>query len=204
MDNTTIKSNKLLLVEGADDFHFFQELLKYLNIDDYDKKILPVDGKDNFNTKVPTLTKLRGFDDLETLLIIRDADEDANNAFQSIYNIIKDKANLVPPYSPNTISNGIPKIGIYILPDNYSPGSIEDLCLKLVEKLEAMNCVNTFIECTNKLDDPPRKTSKAKVQAFLATKNDIAYALGRAAEKGYWDFDSTYLNDLKSFLENLR
>ena len=80
---------------------------------------------------------------------------------------------------------------------------IEDLCLKTVEKHPAMQCVNAFAECVSNLDNRPRNISKAKVQAYLAAQAEVAETIGRGAQKGYWDFDSPYLDELKSFLKNL-
>lgn len=196
-----IESKKLLLVEGKDDDEFFAELLKSLNINDCE--ICYVNGSNEFNSKIPLLTKRSGFDNLEMLLIIRDADTNAMSARSSIHNIIK-KASLVPPGPHTTLSSGRPKVGIYILPDNSSEGAIEDLCLKIVEKDKKTKCVENFINCANKLNDSPNNISKAKVQAFLAIKSEIANTLGLAAKKGYWDFNSVHLSDLKHFLENLR
>jgi hypothetical protein len=46
--------------------------------------------------------------------------------------------------------------------------------------------------------------AKAKVQAFLAAMPKIANHAGIGAQKGYWNFDSEEMTDLRSFMERLR
>jgi hypothetical protein len=87
------------------------------------------------------------------------------------------------------------------LPNSDDIGEIEDLCLESVETYPAMYCVNKFVECFESRCQPlPRKMSKAKVQAFLATKEKHCISLGLAAEIGYWPFDALAFNEVKDFI----
>ena len=92
------------------------------------------------------------------------------------------------------------------MPGNPDIGNnIEALCLKTVESdSSTMECINNFYDCISHIHDNLDDILKIKVQAFLATKPEIATSLGRGAQMNYWDFDSTYLNELKVFLENFR
>jgi len=201
-----IKSKKVLAVEGWDEENFFDSLLKHLNITDFD--IHKVGGKNQFPKKLPALLKTPGFfaadeTPLVTHLgIVRDKDED--EAFKSISNIIA-TAGLKPPTKHSTFSDGTPKVGIFIMPGNKVEGiMLEDLCLKTVEKNPAMKCVNEFASCVSALEPKPKNISKAKAQTFLAAQPEIANSVGVGAQKGYWDFESPALKELKQFLSHLK
>ena len=82
-----LTKTKLLAVEGTDEIIFFEELFKHIGI--LDKvELREVGGKDQFKIKMPALQKTTGFNDLESIAIIRDADESFKGAFESIKKII--------------------------------------------------------------------------------------------------------------------
>jgi 5S rRNA maturation endonuclease (ribonuclease M5) len=196
-----IHQKKVLAVEGKDDVNFLNALLKHAGITNFE--VYEVGGKQQFKDKLPALVRMSGFSDVEVLAIIRDADNNAETAFESIRNILK-KEKLKPPVQINQFSEGSPKIGIFIMPGNSDAGMLEDLCLKTVEDHPAMCCVESFIDCVSKLENPPNNIAKAKAQAFLAAMPKLVNSVGLGAQKGYWDFNSEELTDLKSFIDNLR
>ncbi|OHB68032.1 MAG: hypothetical protein A2Y77_01750 [Planctomycetes bacterium RBG_13_62_9] len=81
---------------------------------------------------------------------------------------------------------------------------LEDLCLGTVKDHDAMRCVKSFARCVQRLPDPPRNPSKAKCQAFLAAQPEIVNSVGLGAHKGYWDFSSVVLDELKAFLAQMK
>lgn len=201
-----IKSRKILAVEGSDEENFFDALLRHINIADCD--IHQVGGKDQFKDKLPALKIARGFFNADGspfvthLAIIRD--ENGDDAFTSVVNILK-KEGFTPPQKRGLLSNGNPKIGIFIMPGNTVEGTmLEDLCLKTVENDPAMKCVNEFASCASALETRPKSLSKAKAHAFLAAQHDIVNSVGLGAQKDYWDFESPALDELKQFLSHLK
>ena len=196
-----IKSNKVLAVEGKDEFNFFDALFKHIGINDV--QIEPVGGKDQFKYKLPALVKAAGFSDVEIFAVIRDADINANNAFRSVKNILK-KQGFNLPNNINEFRAGTPKVGIYIMPGNSDEGMLEDLCLSSVMNTSAMPCVNHFLECCKSLDVVPSNLSKSGAQAYLAAMPKIVNCVGLGAKRGYWDFDSQELSDIKVFLSNFQ
>ena len=210
-DPLPIKSKKILAVEGLDEENFFGALLRHINIADCD--ILQVGGKDQFKNKLPALKNTHGFFDVDGtpfvthLAIVRD--QNTGNPFASIADILKQEA-FTPPEKHGQFSNGNPKIGIFIMPGNTIEGTmLEDLCLKTVEDHEAMQCVDKFSSCVSDLPTSPKNISKAEVQVFkaqvfLATQPETVDSVGLGAQKKYWDFDSTALDELKQFLSNLK
>ena len=201
-----ITSKRVLAVEGLDEKNFFDKLLKYLGISEF--QIEDVGGKEKFPKKFPVLLKTPGFfapdeSSLVThLAIVRDKDED--EAFQSVASIVAG-AGLVPPSKHSTFSKGSPKVGVFIMPGSKVKGTmLEDLCLKTVEGHPAMKCVNEFASCVSALEAKPKNMAKAKAQTFLAAQAEIVNSVGLGAQRDYWNFDSPALDELKQFLGNLR
>jgi len=216
----TIKKEKLLLVEGKDEIHFFGALFRHIN--QIDIQVEMAGGGDNFKNEIPMLVKTRGFDGLKKIAVIRDAEKkEAVNAFKSAKNSLRkalkelneskplnQRIKYLLPDAPGIFSSGSPPIGIFIFPDNSRPGMLEDLCLKTVEDHPAMKCVNGFYDCCQKLKNPPKNMAKSKAEAFLAAmprpiRKTAGDGVGLAAQKGYWNFDSDHLNPLKFFLSQL-
>lgn len=201
---TRITSKKVLAVEGLDEKNFFDKLLRYLGISDF--QIEDVGGKEKFPRRFPALLKTPGFFTADEspfvthLAIVRDKDED--EAFKSIARIVAG-AGLEPPTNQSTFSGASPKVGIFIMPGKTVKGTmLEDLCLKTVEDHPAMKCVNEFASCVSALEAKPKNMAKAQI--FLAAQPEIVNSVGLGAQKDYWDFDSPALNELKQFLGNLR
>jgi hypothetical protein len=209
-DPAPIKSKKILGVEGTDEKNFFDALLKYMGIMDFD--IREVGGKDRFKDKLPALRIVPGFSNADGspfvthLAIVRDKNSD--NAFKSVVGILK-KEGFTPPNKHGQFSNGNPKVGIFIMPGEIEGTMLEDLCLKTVENYPAMKCVNEFATCVSDLESKPKNISKAKVQifkaqVFLAAQPEVVDLVGLGAQKKYWNFDSPALEELKQFLNNLK
>jgi hypothetical protein len=197
---------KIIAVEGPDDDHFFDALLRHMGVKDFDLRF--VGGKDEFRDKLPVLRNVSGFfnpDDspfVTHLAVIRD--QNGDDAFESVANIVA-KTGFVPPDTHGQFSDGSPRVGIFVMPGKTVQGTmLEDLCLKTVEAHKSMKCANDFIDCVRTLENRPKNESKAKVQAFLAAQPEFVNSLGVGAQKGYWDFESPALNELKRFLNNLK
>nr|VFJ75877.1 MAG: hypothetical protein BECKFW1821C_GA0114237_10926 [Candidatus Kentron sp. FW] len=95
------------------------------------------------------------------------------------------------------------RIGIFIMPNNADAGMLEDLCLESVQAEPAFECVEQYMECLSALPGSIGNPSKAKVQAYLAAREDIANSLGIGARKGYWNLDHGCFGDIKRFLRML-
>ncbi len=206
-----IESRKVLLGEGKDEVNFLGALLRHMNI--LDVHIDEGGGKNRFPEKLVALKKARGFFGpsdscfVSHFAVIRDKNGD--DAFRSVANTLK-KEGFTPPPKPGTFSDANPKVGIFIMPGETIEGTmLEDLCLETVKEQPAMKCVEEFSSCVSSLDSPPKNISKAKAQVFkaqvfLATQPDFVDSVGLGAQKGYWDFESPFLTELKAFLSHLK
>lgn len=77
-----IEQSKILLVEGTDEVGFFEALCKKINIRDI--QIIETGGKDKFKLDFPNILNARGFEQVTSMAIVRDADESADSAISSV------------------------------------------------------------------------------------------------------------------------
>jgi hypothetical protein len=204
--NLTIQSTSLLLVEGKDERNFFKALLEHQSIKNI--QLLDIGGKDKFPLEFPALYNLEGFNKIERLGFVRDAETNqAQSAFNSLCTILN-KCHLPIPTQQNPVTtNKVPRIGIFIMPDNAGAGMLEDLCLKTIKTRPVNSCIENFVECFSKQQSEEEKQRfhgpKARVQAYLATRTPIMNSLGLGAINGYWDFSHSCFDEIKAFLKSL-
>ncbi len=196
-----IKKNKLILVEGADDVQFFEAMLKYLQIE---AQVEQVGGKSGFSQILPLFINDPNFGSLSHLVLIRDADESASSAFQSLQNLSQ-KYGLQPPKKRNTFSeNASLSIGIFIVGERGTEkGMLENLCLQSVENHQVMPCVETFMKCLQSINHIPKNEAKARTLVFLASMHETTESIGIGALRGYWNFEAENMQELILFLKNL-
>lgn len=137
--------NRILLVEGTDDLHVLAHIFKAhgfegkITIRDQegvDKVKRRLDEKFFDNLLEDLSVELKG-SEVVALGIVVDADLDLTARWQSLANKLKDlKYQDVPdlPKAAGTIceGQGLPKIGVWLMPDNTLPGMLEDFVKLLV------------------------------------------------------------------------
>ena len=202
-----IEGKALLLVEGADEVRFFRAFLGRLEIDHV--QIASVSGKDNFAPFLKnTLVNSPNYPLLERLTLVRDADESAQSAFQSLQSALLGAALPVPSEPFLTWADGQPSVSVAILPDGGSSGCLEDLCLQSLRHNAngdtVMACVDQYLSCRS---EPPvvgsGRYSKSRLHTFLAVGERPGLRLGEAADAGIWDWESPVLQPLADFLRGL-
>lgn len=204
------KSKKLLLVEGSTDERFFNSFNENLTIDDI--VVESYEGKSNLNTKyLAALMGRTGFDAVESLGIIRDADNSAENAFRSVQSSIADSGLPVPPSLTNrrAVANEgdawMPlMVSVFILPDNKNPGELETLLCRTLDS-DIAKCIDNFMKCAGRTatGEPPSKPDKARVAAYIAVQKKAPHSLAVSAQQGVWDFDHDELSSIGEFLRGL-
>jgi len=211
-----ISRRKLLLLEGKDEEHFFNELLACMDI--LDVQCLEVGGKDRFPESLRLLTSgtVTGFDRVERYAIIRDSHDSPEDTLKSVCDLLRKTGQPVPPRPGVFTTDTVPRVAVYLLPSPQRRGSLEDLCLESFKDHPVMPCVDNFIECLRRSSQKsrggvnpataffPNNVSKARVQALLAAAPSDVRSIGVAAQKGIWNFEHEAFADLKSFLENFR
>lgn len=198
-----IEKQKLLIVEGRDEEEFFGALLEKLEINDV--QVAGIGGKTKIRPNLKTLkTTDPFFDRVTSLGIIRDADDDYNDAFISVQNALK-AANLPCPKKPLIPTKTSPKVTVMILPPGASRGALEDICLGSVKDDPAISCVDDYFGCLDAkgVGRPVKDFAKAKARVFLLSREDPTLTVGIAAKKGYWPFNVTEFDSVREFLKSL-
>jgi len=196
-----ITQPKVLIVEGEDEKRLFSEMLAYLDLRDVE--IRDIGGKSKFRRNIKALRMTSGFDMVTSIGVVRDADEDPAAALQSICDALEN-ADLARPTDPLQPAGDSPKVVVMIVPNEETPGMLEDLCLQSVREDPAMRCVDEYFECLQEqLELLPRNLSKARVHVFLASRERPDLRLGEAAQKGYWSWGHPAFEQAKQFLAML-
>ena len=191
-----------LLVEGNDQKNFLEKLVCHLHLQGI--QIQNFGGVDELSSFLLVFVKSRGFvDSVSSLGIVRDAEESAASAFQSVQSALR-KARLSVPAAPGKRSTGSPAVTAYILPGGDKSGMLETLLCRSFSA-EVRACIDAFFSC---VDAPPgsqpaHRRDKARAHAYLATKAEPHVSVGVAAQKSYWPLDHPVFADLRNFLTSL-
>jgi hypothetical protein len=178
-------------------------LLEKLGIGDV--QVVGVGGKTQIGPVLKTLrTTEPSFENVTSLGIIRDADDNDKDAFKSVQGALK-AANLPCPKKPLVPAGISPKVSVMILPPGALRGALEDMCLASAEDDTAMSCVDDYFAClaAKGIEADKKDVSKAKAQVFLASRKELSSSVGIAARKGYWPFQANAFDAVKTFLQSM-
>lgn len=199
-----ITATKLIAVEGKEEVNFLCALRDSLGIGDME--IRDIAGKYVLPTKLKSLVNTSGFNNVISFGVMRDADANAQAAFQSVCDALRNAGQAVPvePLKVVRGTRGKPRVVVLILPHGSNQGMLEDVCLQSVVGDPAMTCVGEYFQCVKRnLGSLPSNLSKAKVHAFLSSRDQPDLRLGEAAQKGYWLWDNQAFDQVKQFLSML-
>jgi 5S rRNA maturation endonuclease (ribonuclease M5) len=196
--NIEIKKSKVILVEGQRDKNFFDAFIKYLRIEDM--QVISIEGKDKLNRKLKAFKTYN----IKCLGIVRDADEDAKSAFQSVCSALKN-AGFPIPKRPLELMGYNPSVITLIIPLN-DEGCLETLCFEAYDDNSLKNCIDEYFNClkNNGIEFLKKcKEDKAKLQVLLAAE-EPEIDVGIAAIKGLFNFDSKEYEPIREFLNIIK
>lgn len=197
-----IKEPHLLVVEGKDEEKFIGALIKRLTLP-APLQIFGIGGKTQLRGNLKALTLSPNFSTVDSLGIMRDADEDPAAAFQSVCSDLKN-AGLPVPAKPLESASGRPRVTVMILPAENEKGMLEDVCLKAVAQDLTKACIDQYFQCVKEQDGiHPRNIAKARVQIFLASQLEPGKRLGESAETGYWPLEHEAFEPINKFLQSI-
>ena len=213
--NRTIIKKHLILCEGRDAEEF---LIAYLNYEalksvpafSNDFQVMDFGGINDLTSFVSALQKMDGFNQVESILIIRDAERDAENAINSIKTTLKNNY-LSVPETTNKWSDGSPKIGYLLFPtceQSIISGTLEDLCLSI---LSEEHCADILLDIDAFIDELKTKRNrtfphefKTKLHTYFSvTDSYVSLKIGEAARAGAFDWQNDKLSPLKNFLSEI-
>ena len=164
-----------------------------LSMNDASGGLLLIDEIDNLRRFLRAFKSASGIENARSLAIVVDANSDRDARERSIRGTLSDMGLPTPVGPLELTSNGQLKVAYLIVPHGVEGTMIEDICLDSVRTDPAMKCVDRYFECIREADVPgPRGNweSKARVHAFLASREQPDLRLGEAAKRGVWSFET--------------
>ena len=210
-----------IICEDMDEYLFLIQYLNYLEVNEPDRfqdchHVMNFGGINDLHNKLKIVKNLPHYQIVKGILIVRDAEKDAQAAWNSLIDIIQqiwgvklDSAGTIK------ISNDDIKIGFYLLPGldesgKYRSGTLEDLCLEILQSPENENIsTNNILSSVNEYLDKiisirqkeMTKPHKNKLHLFFSSTDKFVDAkIGEAAKSGAFDFSHFKLNALKEMI----
>lgn len=193
-------SSAQLLVEGKAEQNFFKAFAQHLGLQD-ELQIHEIGGVDRLSGFLQGFVMSPGFDFVTSIGIVRDAEDSAAAARQSVEDSLRNAGLPLPGAAGE---GGVPSVHLLILPDDAEPGMIETLLCRSVADQPVNRCIDDFFDCIDALPDIDiRRPDKARAQAYLATQPEPHVSVGVAAQKGYWPLDHGAFAEVRKFLAGL-
>lgn len=179
----------ILLVEGINDKYVIQKLLKRRKIEFDNFDILNCENVNKIFNVLPETIQLKTYE--EVIGVIVDADEDISDRWDSLRNILRKVGYENVPQVPDAKGTllkdenyELPKIGVWLMPNNQISGRIEDFIRFLVPSGDeilplATNSVDNLISKGKNIFIPVHR-SKAIIHTWLAWQERPGIQLGAA------------------------
>jgi hypothetical protein len=204
-----IEERKLILAEGVDAYYFWIWSYKEWNYQGI--QVLDFGGITSLRQYLDVLTDSEGFDSVESLVIMRDAEGNPYSAVDSIRDSLT-QFGLAAPRQAFAYDGQSPNVAYVIFPatadanGNVSlrPGTLEDLCLETVREDIIMPCVDQYVACLEQVAGALKTRHKSQLHAFLAGKSDyVGMKLGEAARAQAWNFAHPVFEIYRRVLEEM-
>lgn len=181
------KEKSVLLLEGNDDCNIINKFCK-------DNNIKINFGFCNCQSDSQVLSKLKALlresNQPEVIGIILDADNDINARYQEIIGSkVGEFYKKLPDNMPKTglihVENGLPKLGIWIMPNNQDNGALEEFYLELATDIDTDFIDNIIKEAEKKnlTSFKPQHRKKAIMHTYFAWQNTPGMPLYSAINK---------------------
>ena len=176
-----------MLVEGNDDFNVVWRIASISSIPQF--TIYQAEGINNLLDEIETQLVAPG---RRALGILVDANDDLNARWQAVSRELALSGITLPqtPDPAGTIipaQGRLPRIGVWLWPDNRNPGELEDFIISLIPENDPIwplseDYINTILaRHLNKFT--PGKKSRAQVHAWLAVR-EAPRRMGQAIQYG--------------------
>ena len=201
----------ILLVEGKDDEHVLMHLSGNRGGPRFDE-VLPHEGDTKLLDAIPVRLKAAG--DEAIVGIVMDADTDLSARWQSLRDRLLKLGYTVVPATPSADGTIVeqpagmflPRIGIWIMPDNQTKGILEDFLRFLVPAGSQLfehvkTSVGTIPETERRFAQVAEP--KAIIHTWLAWQEEPGKPLGTAITAKFLDPNVTQVDVLVAWLKRL-
>ena len=184
--------------------------------------VVGLGGIDELNKRIKSELAILDFDYLKKIVIVRDAEQESPEMIRSnlqtlLLSVLDSKLDLenlpgsekenkkreLKEFEINKLMKFIPSVDCFVLPNNKELGFLEHIILSSIEEDQLFKeIVIPYINSINTLPGVWKGKEKKTVQAYLAAHKDKPFvsSIGSAAQKDYWNFNSSTFIDLKKFL----
>ena len=179
--------DSLLLVEGTDESH----VIRCLRDRSEGMPSFDVAHKGGIGPLLEAIYPEVMMSGRSALGILVDANDDRQARWRAVTDRLR-KAGVEPPSEPEpsgVIIEGAPRIGVWMMPDNESPGELENFIAKMIPAGDAIWPLSqSYVACIQDEDRrfTPGKTRRAEVHAWLAVREDPR-RMGQAITAGDLD-----------------
>jgi hypothetical protein len=196
-----------VIVEGSDDMHFVHQLSNYANFVRGSFETKKIDG---YTLLLDSLDTVLIGSELQLLGVMVDADHDVAAKWASLKNRLESLGYSLPnaPSSEGIIASlpNKPTVGIWIMPDNIKPGTLEDFIAELIPSTD--NLWENARQCVANIPPEQRRFKpsyemKACVHTWLAWQEEPGTPLGQAVTKRYLDAEKSQAQVFVAWLKQL-
>jgi len=213
-----IEKKHIILCEVMDDERFLCNFLSYSLEDKFSAiQVINVMGVENIPEAIALLPVAGGFENLKSLVIVIDSDDNPQGASESIQRALRECKLPVPSrpcqlvHSDDSCDHTQLSVGYALFPgldQECMPGALEDLCLEIlsdrpnVNKNALMDIVNESIKKAEDLNRPFRCKHKNRLHTYFSLSNEFVGAkIGGAAGSNAFDFSAGVFAPLKDLIE---
>ena len=215
--NTRIEKRHLILCEGRDELFF---LIAYLNSAHLsatpgfseDIQVMDFGGNSDLLEQLKVLKVTPGFDEVKTLLIVRDAERDASSAIRQIRTALENNGFSAPDSPHQWVTdkkNKDVEIGFLLFPACHGTpvaGTLEDLCLSILNQPDAPELLEDVDRFLDQLKTERGRDFvhrfKTRLHTCLAVSDKyVGMKIGEAAKAGAFDWSDERLTPLREFIQ---
>lgn len=198
-------SERLLLVEGSDDLH----VLWHLSERQSSPPSFCIDDKGSDIALLESIIPETRVEDRKALGIMIDANDTLSSRWDALSDRLRSEG-LQPPAVPDLNGTIIatpekPKVGIWLMPDNQSPGELEDFIAQMIPTNDPVWPLSTRYVDGIPIRDRKfreRKILKARIHAWLAVRAEPR-PMGRAITTRDLDIDGDLCQRFVAWLTRL-
>ncbi len=165
-------AERLLIVEGVNDRHVVRQIISRVG----SGSGFEIADAGGINPLLESIEARANYTGRVALGIVADANDDINARWQSIRSRMPDRIDLPErPVAGGLIVESRPHVGVWLMPDNASPGQLEDFVQRMIPTDDTIwPLAERYIDDIPTPDRkfPPSKTSRAKLYAWLAARQD--------------------------------
>jgi hypothetical protein len=201
-------ADRLLVVEGPDDKHVF---LAILNRHQFAPSF-EIQDEGGFESLVARLSvRLKPGTDVKRIGIVVDADANAKIRWQFLKGTLNRAGYESTPDEPDPSGSIVdheilPRVGVWIMPNNALPGMLEDYVRFFVPAGDLL--FERAIRCVGEIPAEERRfaehhSTKALIHTWLAWQEDPGTPLGLAITKRYFESDGPHVDAMLEWLRRL-